>query len=1168
MAPRFPRCCVGAATVLTAVCVHGQPCTPFWSDQFVNRELDGFVTSLAVFDDGSGHGPAVYAAGSFSASGATVLNHVARLEDHRWIPVGGGIDNYVHVLATFDDGNGPALYAGGYFRQAGGVEAIAIAAWDGTAWFPVGGGVHNDSWAGVHALVAGRLPGGSAELYVGGYFDTAGNVSAINVARWDGTSWSSLGTGLDGYVETLALFDDDGDSVPALYAGGSFALPGLADTQYIARWNGDMWSPVGAGVDGSVDALAVYDDGNGPALYAAGWFDTAGGVVAPSIARWDGVSWSPVGIGTDDYVLELAVFDDGAGPALYAAGGFQIAGGVPASRLARWDGVSWSALGEGVSTSAGALAVLDKTAGEPSGLYVGGNFQKAGPLSVSRVARWDGTAWFDVGAKHGLPEDSGVIALEAFDDGTGDSAALYVGGWLDQAGGAVTNGIAKYDGTTWSSPGGGMTDDQSGTAAVYALEVHDDGGGDALYAGGRFEAAGGAEARHVARWDGLDWSALGGGVGGLGTVHEGVYALESFDDGSGSALYAGGLFVEAGGVPASHIARWDGSEWSALGAGIQFGENPTGSFTPVWALEAYYDDVRGPALYVAGSFNTAGGMPAGSIARWNGNRWSVLRGGVNGIVYALAVFDDAPDRVPALYVAGDFTEAGGVSVSGLARWNGASWSAVPGIYSPGDGKFQIRALAVFGFPGETRPSLYAGGNFLSAGGMTANSIARWHGAYWTALEEGVIGLPLALGGFSVGHDATPTLYVGGALTLAGGLPSHGISGWVGCPADDAPPFTPCRYDVALIYGPGCSNHPAEPYPTGINDAGTVAGLYRECLTGPSRAFRWTPESGLDELWLPSGSPGAAFDINEAGQIVGSFDRSDDDQGSIPYVFADGIAQSLDPPSGAYESAGLAVNNAGHVAGRWSTIPGSPNQFAVVWRDGEVIDLMPDLGAPVAVPGDINDRGQVTGWMGQSISDNHAFIWHNGVVTDLGAIPGGMTGSGNAINNRSQVAVYGRMDVDGGYVFRSFLWERDTWTDLGVLPGFEWTQAKDINEAGVIVGRCSFGSGGGAFVWHAGTMTDLNDLIAWDSALILTSANAINNNGQIAGSGVMNGRDVGVILTPVQAPLGDIDGNCRIDTFDLMILLFEWGKANSPADLDGSGLVDVEDLLMMLGNWTA
>ena len=100
----------------------------------------------------------------------------------------------------------------------------------------------------------------------------------------------------------------------------------------------------------AVFSLAVFDDGSGPALYVGGNFIKAGGmngITAYGIARWDGQSWSPVGAGVNNRVWAMTVHDDGRGPALYAGGEFTYSSGVHTNCVARWDGVSWSALGPG-----------------------------------------------------------------------------------------------------------------------------------------------------------------------------------------------------------------------------------------------------------------------------------------------------------------------------------------------------------------------------------------------------------------------------------------------------------------------------------------------------------------------------------------------------------------------------------------------------------------------------------------------------------------------------------------------------------------------------------------------------------------------------------------------------------------------------------------------------
>ena len=84
--------------------------------------------------------------------------------------------------------------------------------------------------------------------------------------------------------------------------------------------------------------------------------------------------------------------------------------------------------------------------------------------------------------------------------------------------------------------------------------------GSNVYVGGEFTDAGFVSADHIACWDGSSWSALGSGVNGT------VFAIAV----SGSDVYVGGYFTQAGGVSANCIARWDGSSWSALGSGLNY----------------------------------------------------------------------------------------------------------------------------------------------------------------------------------------------------------------------------------------------------------------------------------------------------------------------------------------------------------------------------------------------------------------------------------------------------------------------------------------------------------------------------------------------------------------------------------------------------------------------
>src|SRR5207247_1421219 len=94
-------------------------------------------------------------------------------------------------------------------------------------------------------------------LIVGGSFSVAGKALANNIAAWDGTSWSALGTGVDKPVSPLAAYSGD------LIVGGNFTTAGGVSASRIARWNGNAWSPLGKGIGGlssyGVTALVVFN---------------------------------------------------------------------------------------------------------------------------------------------------------------------------------------------------------------------------------------------------------------------------------------------------------------------------------------------------------------------------------------------------------------------------------------------------------------------------------------------------------------------------------------------------------------------------------------------------------------------------------------------------------------------------------------------------------------------------------------------------------------------------------------------------------------------------------------------------------------------------------------------------------------------------------------------
>jgi trimeric autotransporter adhesin len=94
--------------------------------------------------------------------------------------------------------------------------------------------------------------------------------------------------GANGQVSAAAI-DGSGN----LYIGGGFTAVGETIANCIAKWDGSRWTALGSGMNGGVSALAV----SGNNLYAGGGFTIAGGIVANAIAKWDGSNWTALGSG-------------------------------------------------------------------------------------------------------------------------------------------------------------------------------------------------------------------------------------------------------------------------------------------------------------------------------------------------------------------------------------------------------------------------------------------------------------------------------------------------------------------------------------------------------------------------------------------------------------------------------------------------------------------------------------------------------------------------------------------------------------------------------------------------------------------------------------------------------------------------------------------------------
>ena len=408
-----------------------------------------------------------------------------------------------------------------------------------------------------------------------------------------------------------------------------------------------------------------------------------------------------------------------------------------------------------------------------------------------------------------------------------------------------------------------------------------------------------------------------------------------------------------------------------------------------------------------------------------------------------------------------------------------------------------------------------------------------------------------------------------------------LAGLLACWGSSTGTQAQCQYEVtAVIAAPRCPP-PFNNVPATIGTALTegpdpaVVGFYFPCGAGTAdTAFVWRASTGLISLPRPPGVTSMqAADISESGVIVGTYDSAE--RGFRGFIYENGQYTELAPLPGGAWSGTCAIAEDGTVVGfRSIGSKGDPvNPFnAFIWSESDGFDDLGVMSGPNSAATAIN-VGSIVGWTGGNFLDSTAFVVHQGVIVSLGAIPGGTTSFPTGVSRTGAVCGWGLVP-EKGFPFgvnRAFLWEDGQYTHLGTLPKHLRSVANDISPVDQVVGS-SWTVGGSsairhAFIWQDGFMHNLNDLSISGPAIVLQSANAVNDAGQIAADGYdASFNRVTFVLTPVGKPVGDIDIDCHVGVADLVILLDDWAQNNSPADLNNDGVVNVLDLIILLLNF--
>jgi hypothetical protein len=452
----------------------------------------------------------------------------------------------------------------------------------------------------VYSMTATRSGG----LVVGGWFTLPGAAKSSGVARWNGSSWVAMGTGLtpprvatgptspQQYVTTLAEMPDG-----TIIAGGRFQGPTGLVLNNIAAWNGSTWSSMAGGITSSaylddplspvavapVQSMAVLSDGR---LVVTGDFYRAGTMSAGSLAYWNGSSWSTEGEG-----LRYDSGSIGSGSLLvpFPDGGFAIHGGFNRINTtpiqgawARRTAAGWHALNNpsypiypraAISTPGGDLVVV----GTPNAFD-------------SLCVIWTGMEWRPVGSRliSGTRGETGILrTVVAFPDGQ-----ILVGGSFNASYGAwKPKNIATLREGDWSPVGpvtdGSISDStQTPTGEIVAI--------------GSFTKVGGTPVRSLARWNGARWHEIGSDA-----LKGFPYAVSALND--GTILVAGSSLSLPSEPTQNHsVLRWNGFSWS-----------PMGDLSSVSNIET---NSRGD-IYCVGAKTR---VDDATIYQWTGNRWTQL----------------------------------------------------------------------------------------------------------------------------------------------------------------------------------------------------------------------------------------------------------------------------------------------------------------------------------------------------------------------------------------------------------------------------------------------------------------------------------------------------------------------------------------------------------------
>jgi hypothetical protein len=578
----------------------------------------------------------------------------------------------------------------------------------------------------------------SAQLIAAGNFTSIATPTFQNrnrIASWDGATWSNLGTGLNSDVQTLELWDADGEGPqPALLvAGGRFSGPNIGQ-RGVATWNGSTWSylafPSNATVS-EIRDLTTWDHDGIPGtprrLVAVGAFSMPLPTGFRNVAVWTGASWEALStlqpLSAVDSVATLAPLTPQTPERLAIAGAFSIAASsVSISGVAVFANGTWQPLGAGFVPQADLRVIVDTTTPANRITVLGPFTTVPGNRRVNHATQWNGTAW------RSMPDtDDANLSRPvrfAFDLVTasaervlvavveeGSLSRLYrrdASGWQP-----VGDPLAYTSAVKWTPsasnlpqvalavPGSVITTDGFSVTTVATISSASDIrlAVRETPAGQRLLAAANQRVYSISPAGLL--SQLGGQFNTADIV------LTGWDHDANATtpdhILATGGFTSIAGQPFLRVARWNDAAWVNIGA-IEV--NQPANVNIASDITAWNHDNNPltpdvPVCLGAFQYANANDTEVNGLAQWNGSQWVPLPAGrprTGGGPERLYEWDrDGPGRPGLELVASSGGQAWSLSTQGVWQpvdGDGTSLFAVVGVVSNPAGATQPDALFI------------------------------------------------------------------------------------------------------------------------------------------------------------------------------------------------------------------------------------------------------------------------------------------------------------------------------------------------------------------------------------------------------------------------------------------------------------------------------------------